>query len=182
MGGAKDFAKAKTICLECGRPIYASIGTEAGEVVREAAEETESVWKMYKDLAGEECTTHQVRAAIGMSQLKYPDLDLDAPWCKDHNAPMRRVNGYRGEFWGCPEYPQCRNTGGSAARPPDVVEAEANERRAELINVYNTMKESTRERLRKEIEAELAQKGIQALITPENITTLVADRHVRGRN
>jgi len=177
-GETHDFTKAKTICLECGRQIYASIGSEVGEVVRAAAAETEAVWEMYSNPAGEECTTHEVRAAISTSQLKYPDLDLDAPWCKDHQVPMCRVNGYRGEFWGCPEYPQCKNRGGSAARPPEVVEAEADARREELRHAYTSMDETTRGRLRKEIEAELAQKGVQEMFTREDITALVAARYI----
>ena len=93
---------------------------------------------------------------------------------------MRRVNGYRGEFWGCPEYPKCRETGGSAARPREVAEAEAKERRIELMNTYSSMKESTRERLRKEIESELSRNGAIGIIKPEQMPLAIASRYVKG--
>ncbi|MGA9062027.1 MAG: restriction endonuclease [Terracidiphilus sp.] len=163
-GSPEDYAMAKTICLECGREAYLPLDNDSGT----------------SGTAIHDGSRHEVRTSISISQLKYPGLDLDAPWCPDHQVPMRRVNGYRGPFWGCPEYPQCKNVGGSAARPPEVVEAEARGRRAELMNTYNAMKESTRERLRKEIEAELTQKGMLALISPDELPLIIAGRYSRG--
>jgi ssDNA-binding Zn-finger/Zn-ribbon topoisomerase 1 len=93
---------------------------------------------------------------------------------------MRRVKGYRGEFWGCPEYPACRKTGGSAAQPPEVVEAAAKARRIELMSTYNAMKESTRERLRKEIEEELTGRGALAMIKPEEMPLIIASKYSKG--
>jgi hypothetical protein len=46
---------------------------------------------------------------------------------------MHRVNGYRGEFWGCPEYPQCKAQGGLTNRPPEAIEAERKARRVKSL-------------------------------------------------
>jgi len=96
---------------------------------------------------------------------------------------MRRVNGYRGEFWGCPEYPNCKKTGGSAARPPEVVEAERIARRAELMRVYSGMSEALRGQWRKKVDLELAELtklGLKDDRTPEDIASLIAAKYMKG--
>jgi len=35
--------------------------------------------------------------------------DPNAPMCEDHNIKMQKKQGRWGEFWGCPNYPKCRN-------------------------------------------------------------------------
>lgn len=36
--------------------------------------------------------------------------DSGVPICQEHELEMEKRTGKYGEFWGCPEYPQCRNT------------------------------------------------------------------------
>jgi len=183
-GESEDISTVWTCCLECGRLATVSLvkeGESRGICFGGVIDNAQRLEVAIKTGVGTTHISHELRSTVNHSQLKYPDLDLDAPWCKDHQVPMRRVNGYRGEFWGCPEYPQCKLTGGSAARPQEVVEAEAIARRVENMNVYNTMKESTKEHLRNEIEAELVRHGIQKIITSEQINALIAQRYLRGR-
>ena len=177
-GETEDLSEVQTICLECGMPTVIQLADDENSVglCFNVTDEDRQ-----RTPVGLRPIPHFVHTTINSSQLRYPDLDLDAPWCKDHQIPMHRVKGYRGEFWGCPEYPQCKNKGGSATRPPEVVESEAIARRTEITNVYSTIKESTRERLRNKIEAELIRHGIQKMFTPEQITALVVDRYLRGR-
>jgi ssDNA-binding Zn-finger/Zn-ribbon topoisomerase 1 len=167
-GSDEDYRMAKTICIECGKEAWLPIGDEsvaAGKALHGGS------W-------------HEVNTTICVSQLKYPDLDLDTPWCEEHQMPMRRVNGYRGEFWGCPEYPNCKNTGGSATRALEVVEAERIARRAELMRVYNGMSETLRAWWRKKVDseiAELAKLGVRSDRTPEDIAAHIAAKYMQGR-
>jgi hypothetical protein len=85
-GSPEDYTLAKTICLECGKEAYLPLNND----------------DVISGTAIHDGSTHEVRTTISLSQLKYPDLDLDTPWCADHQIPMRRVSGYRGVFWGCP--------------------------------------------------------------------------------
>jgi hypothetical protein len=163
-GNPEDYTMAKTICLECGRESYLPLsddGPASGNAVHDG-------------------TWHEVKTTISIAQLRYPDLDQNAPWCPDHQVPMRRVNGYRGEFWGCPEYPQCKKTGGSAARPAEVTEAQSKARRAELLQVYNGMSEVLREKWRKRIEPDTMQHLLLMKHTEEDIAAYIAARYMQG--
>jgi len=167
-GSDEDYSMAKTICLECGREAWLPLSNESAA----------------SGNAQHDGSWHEVNTTICISQLKYPDLDMDTPWCQEHHVPMRRVNGYRGEFWGCPEYPSCKKTGGSAARPPEVVEAERIARRAELMRVYSGMSETLREQWGKKVDlemAELAKLGMRGDRTPEDIAAHIAAKYMQGR-
>jgi ssDNA-binding Zn-finger/Zn-ribbon topoisomerase 1 len=167
-GSNEDFSMAKTICLECGREAWLPLSNESAASGK----------------AQHDGSWHEVNTTICTSQLKYPDLDMDTPWCEEHHVPMRRVNGYRGEFWGCPEYPSCKKTGGSAARLPEVVEAERIARRAELMRVYSGMSETLREQWGKKVDMEmagLAKLGMRNDRTPEDIAAHIAAKYMQGR-
>jgi len=45
-------------------------------------------------------------------------LDPYAPVCPECGTPMRRRKGKSGEFWGCPRFPECRQTLPIAAQAP----------------------------------------------------------------
>jgi ssDNA-binding Zn-finger/Zn-ribbon topoisomerase 1 len=167
-GSDEDYSMAKTICLECGREAWLPLSNESAA----------------SGNAQHDGSWHEVNTTICISQLKYPDLDMDTPWCQEHHVPMRRVNGYRGEFWGCPEYPSCKKTGGSAARPPEVVEAERIARRAELMRVYSGMSETLREQWGKKVDlemAELTKLGLRSDRSPEDIAAHIATKYMQGR-
>jgi HJR/Mrr/RecB family endonuclease len=71
-----------------------------------------------------DCVTHRLQnmapALCQSGHTVLPTLDYAAiiriahpqpiPVCKEHQIPMRLVNGRRGAFWGCPRYPSCRYT------------------------------------------------------------------------
>lgn len=167
-GSEETFGEARTICLECGRKVSLpldNLGASSG-------------------IAFHDGSSHEVKTTISISQLKYPDLDLDAPWCLEHQVPMHRVNGYRGEFWGCPEYPQCKARGGSTNRSQEVIEAERKARRLELMEVYNGLTDAEKEKGQKRVDselAELAKFGLSRDITPEAIAVMIATNYVKGR-
>lgn len=98
-GGDKAYSTARTICLECGKECSVRLRKKG------PATGTHSV------VVQGTTQKHIVQTSIDLSQLSYPNLDLDAPWCKDCHIPMKRVSGYRGEFWGCTEFPRCRVRG-----------------------------------------------------------------------
>ena len=71
-GSAEDYTMAKTICLECGEEAYLPLkndGPTSG----------------YAFHVG---SLHEVKTTISISQLRYPDLDLDAPWCLEHPSAL----------------------------------------------------------------------------------------------
>lgn len=86
---------ARTICLKCGKESSVRL-RRSGPATGVHFVENDGV-----------CERHSVHTSIDLSQLNYPDLDVEAPWCHDHHVPMRRVRGY--SFWGCPSWPQCSN-------------------------------------------------------------------------
>jgi HJR/Mrr/RecB family endonuclease len=183
-GGAEDFSTAKTICLECGRNAEVRVTSEGESFGICLAGTVEEMNRAEPDPEG---ATHLVRSTISLSRLKYPELDLHAPWCNDHQVPMRRVSGFRGEFWGCPEYPKCRMTGGSAARSPETarlpgaVDSEREARHAELMQVYNGMSETLRNRWREKIDPEMMQHLLRTNRSEDDIAAYVAARYMQGR-
>jgi hypothetical protein len=96
-GEAQTYAFARTICLVCGKECSIRLrksGPSAG---------------VHLALTNGVKERHAIHTSIDLGHLKYPDLDLEAPWCQEHLVPMKKVYGYRREFWGCPEFPRCRN-------------------------------------------------------------------------
>ena len=162
-GGAKTYAIASTICLECGSEC--------------------SVRIQKKGPSNSTCRQgHEVHTTIDLEQLKYPNLDVETPWCKDHHIPMRRVDGYKGPFWGCPEYPNCRNTGGSAPPAPQVSEEARKAKRDELLQVYAGMAQNARDYWHQKIQVEMERAGISKMFrSPEEIQAIVAARYLEGR-
>lgn len=114
-GGTKPYQNARTLCMECGR--------ERSIRLRKNGPATGTCNVTVRGVREK----HKTYTTIDLSQLRYPDLDLDAPWCQTHNVPMRKVDGYRGLFWGCPEYPNCRNRGGPVRGAAEASETKSKE-------------------------------------------------------
>lgn len=91
---------------------------------------------------------------------------------------MRKVNGYRGYFWGCPIYPNCTKTSGSALGPTDE---ERSATRAELLQVYNSMNEESRKHWREKLEAQFKKDGLLELVgrTSEEWQLLIAAKYLK---
>ena len=81
---------------------YRCLCSECGEVVR---------FMLNKTSAAElTCSKgHSVRNDFDESWCSVASKD-GKPTCRQCGKPMRTVRGWRGTFWGCTGYPQCRHT------------------------------------------------------------------------
>jgi hypothetical protein len=160
---ASNTAKARTMCAECGAVVWVSI-PEHGEQLGTCPYATTAALKQI----------HTVRSTIKQSNLIYPELNLDIPWCPGDDIPMRRTSGQRGQFWGCPKFPECRYTRNYVPPPPEVVAAE----REGLLSLYQAIDEITKQRIQNEIEQECAKHGISPKLLGE-MPILVAGKYKR---
>jgi hypothetical protein len=99
--------------------------------------------------------------------LIYPDLNLDLTWCPGHDIPMRMASGQRGQFWGCPKFPECRHTANYVPPPPEVAASAREKRKAELLSVYKAIDEDTKLRIQKEIERECERMHVLPTLLDE---------------
>ena len=68
---------------------------------------------------GEMIAEVRKRAAAGdEAAARAAGLDPDAPDCPECGTPMRRRKAKSGDFWGCPRFPECRQTLPIAAQAP----------------------------------------------------------------
>lgn len=165
-GAKESLAYAKTVCLDCGKERKVRLKSTG--------------------ISAAKCSNdpkHNLHTTITPDHLKYPNLDLDAPWCPTDQVPMRRVSGRRGLFWGCPKYPDCRATGGSAELSPAATAAKAEawkKRRPERIEIYNNMDQTLRDKCRRQIETNDLMREFFKRADPEAQAVVIANRYVNG--
>ena len=155
-GSASDISRAKTMCIECGMVVWVPIPGEGEQLGTCPNANTDALRQ-----------THVVRSTVKQSNLIYPDLDLEIPWCPGDDIPMRIASGSRGQFWGCPKFPECRYTANYVPPPPEVAAAAREKRKAELLSVYRNIDEVTKLRIQKEIEQECERMQVLPTLLDE---------------
>jgi hypothetical protein len=84
-----DISTARVMCLECGSVASMAVGDVP--------------------VMGTCVNGHSVTSNITKADLQIVS-STGVPFCDRCGSPMRIVNGYRGQFWGCSRYPNCRST------------------------------------------------------------------------
>lgn len=87
---AEDSKTAATMCIECGEVVSILVSDQ---------------------IVTARCALgHEVSNTITLGNLRVFKPNSTTPYCEACGSPMRVVNGYRGRFWGCSEYPRCKYT------------------------------------------------------------------------
>ncbi|MGA3160773.1 MAG: restriction endonuclease [Terracidiphilus sp.] len=84
----EELTSAKTMCLECGAVVDVMVADRTAATICPKG--------------------HNVRNTIRKSDLMI--TSNGTPNCEKCGSPMRVRKGYRGSFWGCSRYPECRFT------------------------------------------------------------------------
>ena len=103
----QDAASSKAMCLDCGAIVDFALDDAPVEALCPNGHEVRSTIKR---------TDLSVLSAAGTTlRVLTPN---GVPHCEKCGSPMRIVKGYRGEFWGCSEYPNCKFTRGISKTVP----------------------------------------------------------------